>query len=127
MFPTVEHADTLKNDQSYKKFLTKLRRQWAIETGVLERLYSLSDGLTKSLIEKGFDAALITHEDTDRPAHEVLALIEDQHSVIEGLYQFISGSRPLGTSYVKELHVALTKHQETYDAINTIPSSIIET
>src|SRR5690349_10479540 len=111
-----EQAKQLRGKQAYSEFLTRLRRQWAIETGVLERLYALSDGATKTLIEKGLDAAFIGHEDTDRNPSEVVVLIQDQHAAIEGLYQFISGQRPLGTSYIKELHSTLTEHQDYYHA-----------
>lgn len=113
-----DHAKELKEKKSYNEFLVRLRRQWAIETGVLERLYALSEGVTKTLIEQGLDAAYLSHE--DRPREQVLAMIQDQHAVIEGLYQFVSGDRPLGTSYLKELHRALTEHQETYEALDTL-------
>lgn len=112
----LDQAGELRKQDAYREFLGRLRRQWAIETGVLERLYDLDEGVTKTLIEKGLDAAIITHEHTDEPPEYVLGLIRDQHQTIEGLYQFISGNRPLGTSYVKELHQAITRRQATYDA-----------
>ncbi len=115
-----ERADELRGTKAYDDFLLRLRRQWAIETGVLERLYSLSDGVTKTLIEKGFDAAIIGHEDTDRNPADVIAVIQDQFAVVNGLYQFVSGQRPLGTSYIKELHTALTEHQVIYEGRNTL-------
>lgn len=120
-----EQAKKLRGTQSYTEFLTRLRRQWAIETGILERLYALSEGATKTLIEKGLDAAFIGHEDTDRNPSDVAALIQDQHSAIEGLYQFISGQRPLGTSYIKELHRTLTEHQIHYQARDTLGQEVI--
>jgi fido (protein-threonine AMPylation protein) len=110
----------MREQDYYKDFLERLRRQWAIETGILERLYSISEGATKTLIEKGLDASLLSHEDTDRSPREVMAMIQDQHTVIEGLYDFVSGKRPFGTSYVKELHQTLTQHQPTYEAIDTL-------
>jgi Fic family protein len=119
-----EHAQSLKQRAAYDRFLVQLRRQWAIETGILERLYSLSEGATKTLIERGFDEALISHGDTDRPPRDVIAMITDQHHAIEGLYQFISGSRPLGTSYVKELHRVLTENQPRYEAFDTLGNRV---
>lgn len=113
-------ATELQDTKIYNEFLVKLRRQWAIETGVLERLYTLSDGASLTLIEQGLDAAYISHSDTDRPVAEVIALIRDQHSVIEGLYQFVGGERELSKSYILELHQALTAHQEFYDVVDTL-------
>ena len=122
-----EQAKQLKGKDAYTEFLRRLRRQWAIETGILERLYSLSDGATKTLIEKGLDAAFIGHEDTDRNPTDVLSMIQDQHAAIEGLYQFISGQRPLGTSYIKELHRTLTEHQIHYHAKDTLGQEVLRT
>jgi len=109
-----EQAGELREKDLYKEFLAKLQRQWAIETGVLEGLYTISEGATTALIEKGLDAALISHEDTPDPPEQVFARIQDQHHAIMGVYQFVSGDRPLGTSYIKELHQVLTAHQDTY-------------
>lgn len=115
-----EQREKLEGRDAYRVFLEQMRRRWAIETGVLERLYSISNAATKTLIEKGFDAALLSHDDTDRAPREVLALIKDQHTAIESLYQFVGGERPMGTSYVKELHRLLTQHQDSYDAVDSL-------
>lgn len=115
-----EQAGELREKALYKEFLAKLQRQWAIETGVLEGLYSLSEGASLALVEKGLDASLISHEDTPDPPDQVFARIQDQHHAIMGLYQFVSGARPLGTSYIKELHRVLTAHQDTYVGRDTL-------
>ncbi len=115
-----EQSEHLREQDLYKNFLAKLQRQWAIETGVIEGIYSLSEGATMTLIEKGLDASLIGHEDTDGDPSDVVAKIQDQHRAIMGLYQFVSGQRQLGTSYVKELHQALTAHQPTYVGRDTL-------
>ncbi len=118
-------AVELQKTKVYVEFLLHLRRQWAIETGILERLYSLSDGATKTLIEQGLDAAFISSDDTDRSPQEVVAVIRDQFNAIEGLYQFISGSRKLSKSYICELHSVLTANQPHYDAIDTLGQRVI--
>ncbi len=120
----LEQAEELRQKDLYKKFLTKLQRQWAIETGVIENLYRLSEGTTLTLIEKGLDASLISHEETDQDPNEVVAKITDQHHAIMGLYQFVGGERSLGTSYIKELHQVLTAHQDTYIARDTLGNTV---
>jgi len=109
-----EQADDLQKKDLYTEFLAKLRRLWSIETGIIEGIYTLSDGATKTLIEKGLDAALLPRSETDDDPTTVVAKIQDHHDAIMGLYAFVSGNRPLGTSYIKELHCVLTRHQETY-------------
>ena len=116
----LSQANELRQSTSYDTFLVQLRRQWAIETGYIERLYHISEGATKTLIEQGLDASLLSHEDTDRSSTEVIDIIRDQYYAIEGLYQFISGERELSKSYLKELHWVLTDHQPYYDAIDTL-------
>jgi Fic family protein len=115
-----EQAVELRTKDLYTNFLARLQRQWAIETGVLEGLYTLSEGATLALIEKGLDASLISHEDTNQEPTEVILKIQDHHTAIQGLHVFVSGQRPLGTSYVKELHQVLTAHQDTYVARDTL-------
>lgn len=66
------------------EFTERLNREWAVETGILERLYSLDRGVTYNLIEKGLDAAFIAHGDSDQPAEYVIGLIKDQESTVEG-------------------------------------------
>jgi hypothetical protein len=109
-----EQAEEMQKKDLYNDFLGRLRRLWSIETGIIEGLYSLSEGVTKTLIEKGLDAALIKHSDTNDDPNMVIARIQDHHHAIMGLYAFVSGDRPLGTSYIKELHAVLTEHQKTY-------------
>ncbi|MCA9200705.1 MAG: Fic family protein, partial [Planctomycetales bacterium] len=120
----LEQADELRDKALYQQFLAKLQRQWAIETGVLENLYRISEGATLTLIEKGLDASLISHGQTDLDPKDVISKITDQHHAIMGLYQFVGGERPLGTSYIKELHCVLTDHQDTYVARDTLGNTV---
>jgi Fic family protein len=119
-----EQADDLQKKELYPEFLAKLRRQWSIETGIIEGIYTLSEGATKTLIEKGLDAALLPRSETDDDPRNVVAKIQDHHEAIMGLYEFISGNRKLGTSYVKELHCVLTRHQLTYRARDTLGNEV---
>ena len=115
-----EQLRELRERQLYEDFQSRLYRQWAIETGILEGQYTLSEGATTNLIKLGLDASLISNEDTDRPPEQVYAQIRDHHEAIMGVVQFLSGTRALGTSYIKELHRVLTAHQQTYTARDTL-------
>lgn len=120
----MEQAEQLKNTESYKEFLVRLRREWAIETGILERLYTISEGATKTLIEKGLDAAYLSHTDTDKRPEDVIAMIQDQEEAINGLEQFVIGQVPLTVTYIRQLHTILTQHQETYEAVNALGQTV---
>lgn len=113
-----EQRERLENTQSYKKFLDKMRRKIAIETGVIERLYTIDRGTTQLLIEHGIDEAIIQHGATDKPVAQVVALIRDQEKAIEGIFDFVASQRNLSNSYIKQLHQFLTRHQDYTEALD---------
>jgi len=49
----------------------RLRREWSIETGIIERIYTIDRSTTRLLIEQGI-AALIPYGATNRPVGEVI-------------------------------------------------------
>lgn len=116
-----EQAQRLRSSGEFKTFMERLRREIAIETGIIERLYNLDRGITRLLIEQGINEALIPHGATDRPVKQVVSLIQDQEAAIEGLFDFVGGQRTLSTSYVKQLHQLLTQSQDSTEAL--IPST----
>jgi len=113
-----EQRQRLENTNAYKTFMGKLRRRIAIETGIIERLYTIERGVTFTLIEYGIDAALIPHGSTDRPAQEVIEIIRDQESAVERVFDVVANQRDLSTSFIKSLHQLLTKNQPTTEAID---------
>jgi len=113
-----EQRSELEQLDGMKRFRVRLARSWAIETGVIERVFDLDRGTTDLLIEKGIDADLIDRASTDREPRLVLRIIRDHRDAIEGLFTFIKRERDLSTSYVKELHATLTRSQETVEALD---------
>ncbi|MBW4684211.1 MAG: Fic family protein [Komarekiella atlantica HA4396-MV6] len=111
-----EQAQRLRSSGEFKTFMERLRREIAIETGIIERLYTLDRGITRLLIEQGINEALIPHGATNRPVKQVVSLIQDQEAAIEGLFDFVGGQRTLSTSYTKQLHQLLTQNQDSTEA-----------
>ncbi|MBW4490834.1 MAG: Fic family protein [Trichocoleus desertorum ATA4-8-CV12] len=116
-----EQAQRLRSSGEFKTFMERLRREIAIETGIIERLYTLDRGITRLLIEQGINEALIPHGATDRPVKQVVSLIQDQEAAIEGLFDFVGGQRTLSTFYIRQLHQLLTQSQDSTEAF--IPST----
>jgi hypothetical protein len=54
------------DESGLAEFNARLSREMAIETGVIERVYTLDRGTTELLSEKGIDAALIPREGPTR-------------------------------------------------------------
>lgn len=108
-----EQRAELEDDRALQLFNERLQREWAIETGVIERIYSLDRGITRILIKRGIDASLIPHGATDKDPQLVAAIIRDQESAVEWLFDAVASRDPLTTSFVKQLHALITAHQET--------------
>lgn len=94
-----------------EEFNTRLQREWSIETGIIERLYTLDEGTTRMLIEQGIDAALIAHGATEQSPEHVAALIRDHHEAVSWLFDTAAERRSLSTSFVKALHQLMTRKQ----------------
>ncbi|MFK0730399.1 MAG: Fic family protein [Gloeotrichia echinulata GP01] len=119
-----EQADRLRASGEFQTFNDKLRREIAIETGIIERLYTIDRGVTRLLIEQGINEALIPHGATDRPVKQVVSLIKDQEAAIEGLFDFVGGQRTLSNSYIKQLHQLLTQSQDSTEALDPLTKEI---
>ncbi|HPT26470.1 MAG TPA: Fic family protein, partial [Bryobacteraceae bacterium] len=96
----------------------ELVREWAIETGIIENVYTLDRGITQTLIERGINAAYIPHDATNKDPELVARIIQTHADVLEGLFGFVKGERTLSTSYIKELHAALMRYQPTVTAFD---------
>lgn len=99
-------------------FNERLKREWAIETGLIERVYTFDAGITQMLIEQGIDASLIPHDATDKAPQIVAGIIADQAQAVDFLFDFVAQQRHLSSSYIKELHALMTRKQSTASGID---------
>ena len=104
--------------QAYDAFRERLERRWAIETGFIEGLYTLSQGVTETLVSKGIAADFIERRDTNRDPQDLVTVLKDQEEAIASVYQYIREGHPLTRSFIRQLHQVLTRHQDTYSAVN---------
>jgi fido (protein-threonine AMPylation protein) len=114
----VDQKAALSEEGTLEEFDKRLRREWSIETGIIENVYTLDRSVTKTLIEKGIDAALIPHDASNRDSVVVARLIQDHYDALEGLFDFVGGQRQLSTEYIKELHAALLRNQDFYAVVD---------
>ena len=115
-----EQRQILQHSEGLITFNERLRREWAIETGLLERIYTLDRGVTQMLIERGIDSAYITDDGGVQDPERVVAIIRDHQDAMEGLFSFVKGDRSLTPSYIKETHAQLTRHQDTTTAVDSL-------
>jgi len=110
----VRRRQTLKEDsKAYNQFMDRLKRQHAIETGVIEKLYDLSEGVTETFIREGFVESYLQHGDTNIPPHQLMHYLNDNFSAIDFVFDVVKNNRTFTVSFIKELHQLITRHQDT--------------
>lgn len=114
-----EERARLKDHGAVARFNERMDRAWAIETGVIERLYDLSDGVTVQLVKHGFEAALIPHGESNIPPEDLIMILKDHLEAKDFLMDVIGGERPLSLSWIKELHALFTRHQITTEGVDS--------
>jgi Fic family protein len=124
-----ERKMALEEDGAYKVFIKKLQREWAIETGIIERLYSWDRGVTEVLIEQGIESSIIAHRGgvTQRDADHIKSLINDHLGIVEGLFGYIKGEEPLTEHFIRGLQAQFTAHQEYTEAVTVTGEVILVT
>jgi Uncharacterized conserved protein len=121
----LEYRKKLNQDKGLlSEFNNKMKREHAIETGIVERLYDLSEGVTETFINEGFNDSLIQHGDTEN-ANLTMNYIRDQFEAIEEVFSFVKEAREMSSSFIRTVHMILTSHQRTTQA-KTSNGDIIE-
>lgn len=113
-----EQRKQLKGSSQLSNFTEKMSREWAIETGVIENLYDIERGVTQTLIEEGFHAEFLSYGSTNKPRDSVIQMLNDQKDALDGVFDFVKNSRVLSVSYIKDLHAALLRSQDTTESID---------
>lgn len=88
-------------------------RRHAIETGIIEKLYDVEWGVTEELVAEGL--TLDVAERDGEVSGETLATINAQLDGLNLLINYVHEDRPFSTSFLKELHAAITATQATYE------------
>ena len=112
--------EMLTGNKDYEDFLNRLKRQHAIETGVVEKLYDLNEGITQTFIKEGFVESYLQHGDTNISPKKLMAHLKDHFEAIDFIFDLVKNERPLTKSFIKQLHQLLTQNQDTTDAINSL-------
>ncbi|MDZ4654945.1 MAG: Fic family protein [Coriobacteriia bacterium] len=112
-----EQREKLKDSDALRDFNEKLRRSWAIETGIIEHLYTLDRGITQLLVEHGLEASLVPHGASDMEPEALVRVLQDQAEALDGVMDLVASGRQLSVSFIKELHQLLTRNQPTTTAL----------
>ena len=102
------------NSTEFAAFLERQKREHAIETGIIERLYDLEWGVTEALVAEGISAEVVAREGVTSP--EILRTITDQLNGLQLVVDLATGERPLSPHAIREMHAVITRSQATYEA-----------
>jgi Fic family protein len=91
-------------------------RRHAIETGIIERLYDVEWGVTEALVAEGITAEVAARE--GGLDDNALTIIRSQYDALEFLADAAGHGRDLSLHFVRELHQAVCRAQQTYEARN---------
>lgn len=94
-------------------YLAERQREFAIETGQIEGLYTLKRGITEQLITEGLEGVRGQHTVEGLDDQTIQGLLEDQSMAMDLVFATIKGERPLSHAVLCEWHALLTRHQAT--------------
>ncbi len=113
-----------EGSKEYREFLERLKRQHAIETGVIERLYDLNEGITETFIKEGFVENYISHQDTNISPAQLMGYLRSHLEAIDFVFDVIKENRPLTKSFILALHQLVMQHQAHSTAIDSLGRTV---
>lgn len=106
-------ADQRRDRSLLDIYLAERQREFAIETGQIEGLYTLKRGITEQLITEGLEGVRGQHTVEGLEDQTIRGLLEDQNTALDLVFATIKGERPLSHAVLAEWHALLTRHQDT--------------
>lgn len=108
-----KRSELQANSKEFTDFMAQLKREHAIETGVIERLYDLDRGITETLIRKGFIDVEISHSQTNVPVSKLWDHLQDHMKAVDFVFEVVKDDRPFTIGFLHDLHALITRHQDT--------------
>jgi hypothetical protein len=93
-------------------FRERTSREWAIETGQVEKLYSFDDNLTKAMIEHGLSSVELPHQDNGLGFMDTELVINSHYEIINSLYDEVKFTKELPAFFVRGMHAAFVQNQD---------------
>lgn len=113
-----------ENSFEYHEFVEELKREHAIETGIIENLYTLDKGITSTLIKEGFYGSQLSHKEGNSPSAELMAVLKDQFEAVDFVFDIVKKNRNISISFIKELHQLITRNQHYTEGIDQFGNKV---
>lgn len=115
----VQEKAVLTDPSRVARLEEQLATRWAIETGIIERLYTIDRGTTETLVDLGLQA-IEQFSTTGRVSASAAQIIADQREGLDFLFDYVKRERDLTNSYIKEMHALLLRNQQYTDAVDQL-------
>jgi prophage maintenance system killer protein len=93
--------------------LKRRLRRHAIETGIIERLYDMSWGVTEALVAEGLTTEVASAE--GEVSEVTLSIVKDQFEALSFLVEWARTDQELSLQFIRELHTLIVRHQPHYE------------
>ena len=113
----LEERQYVAESERVRQIEERLAARWAIETGAIERLYTLDPETTEALVELGPDAIQQCIA-SGRLTEGAARLIADQRAALDLVLARRGAASPLAVAFIQELHHLLMRHQTHADAVD---------
>jgi len=115
-----KRTELSKNPELYERFLDRIKRKQAVDTGIIERMYDLKRGVTETLIEEGFSDSYLQHGDSNIDFKLLMHYLTDNFEALNYVFGFVKDDIELSVFYIRGLHELITRHQETTEAVDIL-------
>jgi len=115
-----KRAELSKNPELYGRFIDRLKRKQAVDTGIIERMYDLKREVTETLIEEGFADSYLQHGDTNIDSGLLMHYLTDNFEALNFVFDFVKNNNELSVFYIRGLHELITRHQEATEAVDVL-------
>ncbi|MGO6696876.1 Fic family protein [Rhizobium johnstonii] len=120
----VDQREGLAEGGALATFNERLVRRWAIETGIIEKLYTIDRGTTELLVTHGLDSALIEHGTTNIPPEELVTILKDHRDAAGFVIDYVAQGWGLTAHFIKSVHALLCRHQDFTEAEDQFGNTI---
>ncbi|MDR2870101.1 MAG: hypothetical protein LBV04_06610, partial [Deferribacteraceae bacterium] len=120
-----KRQQVLQGSAEYDEFLAKLKREHAVETGIIERLYDLKRSASHMLVERGFFESHVNYSDSDIATSQLMSHLRDQLNGINYVFDAVAVNRGISINFIKDVHTLVTKNQRNTKGLDQF-GNIIE-
>lgn len=93
--------------------LKRRLRRHAIETGIIERLYDMSWGVTEALVAEGLTTEVAAAE--GEVSEATLSIVKDQFEALAFLVDWSQTGQELSLQFIRDVHTLIVRHQPHYE------------